>query len=55
MNRTVNYKKKQVEYVIPERELMKKLGIAEPLKGAVSYSTVHRTLKIFCELPEAEK
>lgn len=55
MKRIVNHQKSQVEYVIPEEELLRKLGIPEPMDSGVSYSTARRTLKIFCKIPEGEK
>ena len=55
MKRIVNHRKKQVEYVIPEKELREKLNIPEPIRSSVYYSTSAKTLKIFCEMPEAEK
>lgn len=55
MKRLVNWRKKQVEYLISESELKEKLGIPEPLQGGVYWSAAHKTLKLFCVIPEEEK
>lgn len=55
MKRTVNYGKKRIEYLIPEEELRRKLGIPESMQGGVYWSAGNKTLKIFCRMPEEEK
>lgn len=55
MKRIVNQRDNRIEYVFPEKELRDKLGIPEEMRGGVSYSTAHHTLKIFCKLPEGER
>lgn len=55
MKRIVNYRKNQVDYEIPVSELMEKLGIPEPFKGSVYYSTVHKAVRFACHMPQGEK
>lgn len=47
MNRSFNYRKKQVEYLMPREEFLKRLGIPEPLAN-IYFSTANGTVKVIC-------
>ncbi len=51
MRRYVDRARNRVGYVIPERELLQKLGIPERM-SKVYYSYTKGTLTIVCNLPE---
>lgn len=53
MRRETNYRKKQVIYVIPVREFLRKLGIPEEL-ATIHWSTSTDAVRVSCRMEEKD-